>query len=546
MRCAIYARYSSDRQNPNSIADQIRKCRLYAESKGWQVLNDSIYTDEALSGTRSDRPAYQQLMKAVKSSSCPFDAILFEDTSRLWRDQEEQAHALKQLRFANIHLLGCDGTDSTSRSANILLGFKGIMNEEYIRELTDRTRRGLQGAALEGTHTGGRCFGYQNVTLPHNGNSKRRPSKLVVDPEQAEIVKRIFQMYADGFSLKAIAKKFNAEKVISPRPATGRLQQSWCPSSIRPILHNERYTGVVVFGKTRKHVKATDNKRVARPGPEADKIRKDFPDQRIVSESLWNRVQARMVQIKGVYGERGRRGGLAKAGNAAGNPYLFSGLLKCGECGGNLVIVSGRGKNHGEPHYGCLMNFNRNTCSNSVRIRKDILEGQLLSKLQNEVLREEVIDYALSRFEEELTKAVRSASGQMSRLEQKKRKLEKELQNLSKAIASGLDSATVRSEIVDREREIQNINSQVLAAKPESVRTKINDARKFVESSLKDIRKVLGSDPMTAKTTLSRHMPSIVLKHEVKPDGRKIYHVTSQWELLSGEATLLECAGGQS
>ena len=220
--------------------------------------------------------------------------------------------------------------------------------------------------------------------------------------------------------------------------------------------------------------------------------------------------------------------------------------MKCGECDGNLVIVSGRGKNHGEPHYGCLMNFNRNTCSNSVRIRKDILEGQLLSKLQNEVLREEVIDYALSRFEEELTKAVRSASGQMSRLEQKKRKLEKELQNLSKAIASGLDSATVRSEIVDREREIQNINSQVLAAKPESVRTKINDARKFVESSLKDIRKVLGSDPMTAKTTLSRHMPSIVLKHEVKPDGRKIYHVTSQWELLSGEATLLECAGGQS
>ena len=546
MRCALYARYSSDRQNPNSIEDQIRKCRQYATSKGWQILDKHIYSDEALSGTRSDRPAYQQLMKAVRAVPCPFDAIIFEDTSRLWRDQEEQARALKELRFANIHLLGCDGTDSTSRSANILLGFKGIMNEEYIRELADRTRRGLQGAAIEGTHTGGRCFGYQNVALPHSGNSKRRPSKLVVDQEQAEIVRRIFQMYADGLSFKAIPKKLNAEGVVSPRPSAGRIQQSWCPSSIRTILHNERYRGIVVFGKTRKHTKATDNKRIARPGLEVDRVRKEFPEQRIVSEVLWQRVQGRLKQVKTLYGERGRRGGLAKSGNSAGNPYLFSGLLKCSECGANLIIVSGRGKNHGHAHYGCPMNAFRNTCSNNVRIRRDILESQLLNKLQTEVLREEVVEYALAKFEEELNKTIRNVSSQMGRLEQKRKKLEKELRNLSGAIASGLDSATVRAEIVDRERQIRDIGSQIVSAKPESVRTKIQDTRKFVESSLKDIRQLLGSDPATAKTTLSRHMPKIVLKPTVKPDGRRVYQVSSEWELLDSGLALLECAEGQN
>ena len=94
------------------------------------------------------------------------------------------------------------------------------------------------------------------------------------------------------------------------------------------------------------------------------------------------------------------------------------------------MIVSGKGRNHAEPHYGCPMNAFRNTCSDSLRIRKDILEKQLLEKLQTEVLREEVVDYTLSRFEEELRKAARNIGGQMARLEAKKAKLEKKLRTL--------------------------------------------------------------------------------------------------------------------
>jgi site-specific DNA recombinase len=539
MRLAIYARYSSDKQNPKSSEDQIRGCRKFAKTNNWNVLPEHIYSDDAISGSRSDRPSYQRLLKIIKDAErtklCPFDGVLVEDSSRLWRDQAEQATAMKVFNSVGVRVLGCDGLDTGSGSGNLLLTFKGVMAEEYLKELAIRTRRGLQSAALEGSHTGGRCFGYDSVPLPTDGNSKRRPSKLIVNGEQAEVVKRIFRMYADGNSLKTIAKAFNAEGVTSPQPRPGR-PQTWCPTGIRVILHNERYRGVVIFGKTRKH-KKSDDKRIQRPGLEDAKVKREFPEQRIVSDDLWNAVQKRIAAIKAVYGERGRFGGLAGNGESAGNPYLLSGLLRCSECGRNLVLVSGRGKHHADSQYGCTDNANRGTCKNDTRIRRDVLETQLLAYLQSEVLKPEVIEYALCQFEAQLTKSMKAVTGQMADLDSKRRKVEKELANFMRAIASGAESVTIRNEIADREKELQRINAQIVSAKPDSVRTKIQDARKLVEANMKDIKKLFGVDASAAKMTLAKYMPQIVLKPATK-DGRKIYQVISQWELLDGTLDL--------
>jgi hypothetical protein len=124
--------------------------------------------------------------------------------------------------------------------------------------------------------------------------------------------------------------------------------------------------------------------------------------------------------------------------------------------------------------------------------------------------------------------------GQMDRLESKKRKLETELANLMKAVATGLDSFTIRGGIADRERQIRAIHDQIISSEPESVKTKISDTRKFAMSSLKDIRRLLASDSQTAKSVVARHMPQIVMKPIVKPDGQKVYQVVSEWALLKG------------
>jgi DNA invertase Pin-like site-specific DNA recombinase len=91
LRCAAYARYSSDRQSPASIQDQLRKCREFAEQKNWIFLDEHIYTDEAISGAGSDRPAFQRLIQVATVRSLPFDVLLVDDTSRIGRNIAETA-----------------------------------------------------------------------------------------------------------------------------------------------------------------------------------------------------------------------------------------------------------------------------------------------------------------------------------------------------------------------------------------------------------------------------------------------------------------------
>jgi hypothetical protein len=276
-------------------------------------------------------------------------------------------------------------------------------------------------------------------------------------------------------------------------------------------------------------------------------IRREFPEQRIVSDTLWNRVQARLAEKTTAYGGT-NRGGLTSVGRSLGNPYLFSGLLKCSECGANITLVSGPGKNHAEPSYGCPMNFNRGTCSNDVKIRKDVLEKQLLALIQSEVPHEDRIKHAVMSLEKELRNSARDAGDQAGRLVDKRKRFEAELKNLTKAVATGLDSPTIRGEIAEREQGIRDIDRQLRAAKPETVNTDLKQIRRFIEASFQDYWAVLNGDPVSAKAMLARHMPRITLKPVQDSDGCKVYEVTSRWELLNGglDQAQMRCAEGQS
>jgi site-specific DNA recombinase len=140
----------------------------------------------------------------------------------------------------------------------------------------------------------------------------------------------------------------NEEGVQSPQPQKGRLSRSWCPSSIRTILHSERYRGIVIWGKKRKIRSPKTGRRVYRARPETEWVRTEIPEQQIVSDELWQRVHARLAIVKNIYARA--NGGLrAESMNSA---YLFSGVLKCTECGANLTILWGKGRNKTSQSYG--------------------------------------------------------------------------------------------------------------------------------------------------------------------------------------------------
>src|SRR5258708_2275404 len=164
LRCAAYARYSSDRQSPTSIDDQLRKCREWAERQGSDFLDRHIYIDEAMSGSGGDRPGFVRLREAASSVPKPFDIVLVDDTSRLSRNQGEMVRLCEELKFAGVRIVAVSqGIDTQHEQADMLMTMHGMMDQVYIKELAKKTHRGLEGRALKGLHTGGRCYGYDNV-----------------------------------------------------------------------------------------------------------------------------------------------------------------------------------------------------------------------------------------------------------------------------------------------------------------------------------------------------------------------------------------------
>jgi site-specific DNA recombinase len=545
LRCAIYARFSSEKQSPLSIDDQIRKCREYAAPRGWLILDGHIYSDEAISGATDDRTGLRRMLAAAGEREKPFDAILVDDTSRISRTLKDSFTIHDELRFAGIRLVFVSqGIDTDSEQAEVLLATHGIVDSLYLKELGKKVHRGVEGKALSGLHTGGRCFGYRNVPIEdstrvdQHGRALITGVRLEVREDQAAIVRRIFGMYAGGNSLQKIAKLLNAEGVISPQPQKGRVSRSWCPSSIRTILRNDRFRGRVVWGKTVK-IRARSGKRIYKRTTADKWVVREIPEQRIVSDELWSAVQSRIETVKQLYGEIGKKGGLA--GRSISSPYLFSGLLKCSECGANISIVSGRWRGRGDVVYGCPQNTYRgeSVCKNNMRVFRRKLEQDLLDGLQEQVMKREAVEYVLAKFEDELIAALAGVGSELEQMRQRKEELEREIGNLAEFVAQGDSSPAIRAALVDRERQISDITARLLAARPDSIQTKVGAIRRLVETEMKELRALLNSDSAVVRAELARHIDSITMT----PTGEH-YVASGNWNLVGRGS--IDGAGGQN
>jgi DNA invertase Pin-like site-specific DNA recombinase len=529
LRCAAYARYSSDRQSPASIQDQLRKCREYAQQQGWQLLDEHVYADEALSGAGADRPEFARMLEATARVPRPFDVLLVDDTSRLCRNLGEAARVFERLNFLGVRIVAVSqGIDSENEQADVLMTVHGLVDSLYIKELARKTHRGLEGRALLGFHTGGRCFGYDNV--PEQGGVRLR-----INPAEAGVVRRIFEMAADGGSLKGIARGLNLEGVPCPRPRAGKQYATWCPTAIREMLRRDLYAGRIVWNHSRFVKQPGTNKRVRRERPRVEWHTLERPDLRIIDEALWRRVQNRLAFVAQRF-SRGPRAGLYH--RAASSPHLLTGYLKCGLCGANLVIVTGRGK-RGHQTYGCPQNFYRGACSNKLKERADWLEDRLLSQLQNAVLRPEVVEYALQEFERQLTVTLADLSGQVHRMRQRREQIQSELGRLVETAAVCGHSAALVEAINSREQELNEIAQRLLAAEPGSVSAHISNIRRFVSERLLNIRQLMNGDVRGAKALFAKHVSTVQMFPQA--EGKKGHYVASgEWNLMGGYAEGIE------
>jgi site-specific DNA recombinase len=533
-RCALYARFSSDRQRPTSIADQVRRCRDYAASVGWEIVDGHIYSDEAISGTSTERAGLQQLLAAATSPSRPFDCILIDDTSRLTRKLADALNLYERLKFAGIRIVAISqGVDSQSEQAELLIGVHGLIDAVYWRELAQKTHRGMQGRALQGYATGGRCFGYQTI------KGEDGSARLEVNSEEAQIVRRIFEMYGRGFSYRRIAHRLNAEGVPSPQPQRGRHSRSWCTSSVRKILTNERYLGKLTWNTTRKLRVPGSNRRIYRPRPRSEWVTVNAPHLRIVPDELWDSVKRRFAVVRKLWSRRdGRVGGQQRA------PYLFSGLLRCGECGGSVTIVAGRWKG-GSQKYGCSVHSQRGdaVCTNSLLIHRDELEARLLQRLQEAVLREEVINYTVARLGEELERRHANLDNEVARLRERSRQLDAEIARLVEAIAQGQGPASLTVAIAEREKELRAITNRMLEPGPGTLQAKLDELRDFALSRLSNLRALLSKpeNVYQARALLAEQVGKITLAPE-----NGTYVAKGSVDFFGDSTLRVECAGGRN
>ena len=357
MNVALYARYSTDLQNAASIEDQHRACRERAAREGWAIVHE--FSDAAMSAASMLRPGLQAMLRAAQAGEV--DLVLGESLDRFSRDQEDIAALFKRLAFANVSMV----TLTEGIISELHVGLSGTMAARFLKQLAEKTRRGLRGRVEAGRSGGGKSFGYSTVPSPTKGDRGR----LEIHPQEAAIVQRIFREFIAGRSPKAIAQQLNLEGIPGPRAA-------WSPSTIHGhrklgtgILNNTLYVGVRTWGRQRFVKDPMTRRRVARLTNAA--ITRPVPELQIIDDATWQAVKLRQeaTQLKVLTGlVRGRR-----------PAYLFSGITKCGECGGGFNLWS-------RDLLRCFNSTQRATCKNTRAISRHEVERRVLTALQTKFL----------------------------------------------------------------------------------------------------------------------------------------------------------------
>jgi hypothetical protein len=391
------------------------------------------------------RPGYQDLLVAVRGGG--LDLILAESLDRFSRDQEHIAAFYKQAAFAGVRIV----TLAEGEISELHIGLKGTMGALYLKDLADKTHRGIEGRIRQGRSIGRAPYGYQIVrSLGSNGELDR--GKRAILPEEAAVVSRIFQNYAVGVSPLAIARVLNRDGI--PGPSGG----IWFDASIRGrpglgdgILRNEIYIGRLVWNR-RRNLKDPLTGRTVRKRNERDAlVVTQVPELRIIEQELWDRVEARL-SAESLPAQPSRANRAGPFWEHRRPRFLLTGKVVCGPCGQLFSPV-------GQDYVGCRA-ARQGTCRNTTTIRRSKLEAKVLDGLARQLMRPDLVKEFVATFIGEWNRLVAEASSTSEKERRELRAVERKITNLVDAIAEGARGAAVHqrlTELESRRTELQSM-----------------------------------------------------------------------------------------
>lgn len=449
---AEYCRYSSSAQDDGySIEAQQRAISNFASSNNYEIQYS--YIDRAKSGTNvRHRDQFKQMLKDAEQGL--FDVVIVHKLDRFSRNRYESMKYRNFLTINGIRLISVLENFGDGAEAELMWGINESYNEFYVRNLSREVRKGMSVLASRGLHTGGSPpLGYDVVD-----------KKLAINESEAEIVRLIFEMYANKYTYNDMAKELNA------RGYTTKSDNEFSASSFNSILTQRKYIGEYVYNRrVAKSLTGKYNSHANKPEDEIVRIPNSVP--RIIDDETFNKVQARLNQNK-------RKIGTYKSKSN----YLLSGLIVCAECGQHYQGNSRKGGS-GTVYssYRCGKKQNHKIGCNNKEIEKNKLENFVIEQLQNYLFSDEAIN-EIAHQVNEYNKTVAKTNNQDLILFQKQMKqIDKQIANITKAIARGVDEDIM----ID---QINNLNQS-----KKDLQKRIDEAvlEEFPTVSKKDIKEAL-------------------------------------------------------
>ncbi len=432
-RIALYGRHSTAMQTATSSADQAASCLKLVDYLGGTVV--ATYLDPEQSGYRRDRPGLKQLLHDVETGAV--DMIVCESLDRLARDAEDVAFLGKKLVYHRVAL----HTVSEGHVDEIKFAVAGLLGTIFLKNLVDKTVRGMEAAVLAGRFAGGRAYGYKRL-IRLDARREVIRGLLDIDEEQAAIVRRIFLEFAAGASSIQIATRLNAEGIPGPRGG------QWNASTIRGdpkkgtgILNNALYVGRLIWGRRqwRRNPDSEERERRYRLRDCSEWIEVAVPDLRIVTDKMWTSVQQQIEQ-------RRRPDEQVPVGRQNRKKHLLSGLIRCSSCGSGYTIS-------GKDYYRCAGHKERGTCSNKISVRKGALEAATLVIPQHHLMTEDHARLFAEEFGREMARVSATATQQDQSTADRLSAVVREIDNLAANMLTGLLSPTLVKLLSDREAE---------------------------------------------------------------------------------------------
>ena len=509
MKAAIYARYSSENQSEKSIDDQVRMCKNYCKEHELIVCEEHIYVDEAISGSLINRPGLQALEKAAENKE--FEAVMVDDLSRLSRSNHQMLTLVLKFNYLQVKIISvADGICTDDENSKLGIQMRGLINELYLDDLRKKTMRGLEGQKLRGFSAGEKVYGYLSkpvgeIKLNRKGQAKYEGMVHKVNPEEAEIIKRIFREFIDGKSIHKIAIQLNEEKTPTKKGMIG----GWNVSTLAGILKNQKYIGVWDWRKYKNVIDPMTGKKKKVTRPEKEIIPIFREDLAIIDKEIWEQAQKRWAELKGTWPVSKKRKGFyqQKSYVHTSPTHLLSGLMKCNICGGAIVLVSGKGSGY----YGCY-NARRKTCQNTLAIPRNKIETAIISELKERILTVENMEYVYKNVEKLASDGLNEIPQLLNKKKGQIDKLRLEIQNYLNFVKMGNFSKAVSDALLEAEKKNETLKQEIESLKYQKENTFKAPPKEWINHRLEQLRETLNKNTAASALALKEILSPIILE----------------------------------